>query len=625
MSESPRIIEKWPYSKSRQEQSADGPNVIPTAIQTRIGYYEARSLNGRYIDARSNVELMDGELAASDRALADFRRHRNSLIGASTCPPEILSTIFGFLAYLNPNYYSDPEDYLSVLTHKRRPRLGWIKAATQVCHSWRAAAFSDGRLWSTVTTGHGMPWAKQMIRLSKGTPLSLDLRGSSPRKKYKQTQLFMVDTHIHRLRRLQILCNANKYQQLSSLCKEPALQLESLNIFVREYDYKLPNDIFAGQMPRLRELYLHNANLSLGLLPGLQLTHLTLTFNEDQLTRLDTAQRILTILAALPDLELLCMKNYTLTVSEGDIPAKNVEPMNLSHLTDLTIHTANASAAILIFCCIIPHVDACVSIGGSAMPSHANTHWNAIIGLFQHRMKSSPLCKQMDTVEWRGYGVARTPVLSKRDQVDPVYERTLVLSTWRDNDADYLLADYDDHEDPGDPDLKLILGFMSAFRPLMTPGDILPWPQPFSCAKNVSLQMSERYPFTISRWADVMQSFPRIEFLRVDRVLAWEYLTHVHSRTPPSLPNTLQTLALLGFYREDFVEDDPEPDEMLANIWMQTRDKGGALREIVMSETSIDVLGFEDCVKDAGVVINQVRRPEWLQEGHEDWDELTEW
>ncbi|KZV67912.1 hypothetical protein PENSPDRAFT_553948, partial [Peniophora sp. CONT] len=115
---------------------------------------------------------LDSELYAIDKALADLRQRRNSFIRASACPPEVLSSIFRFLAHIEPNYYPDPDDYLAVVTHKCPPRLGWIKVI-QVCHSWRVAACMDSALWATVTTSLGIEFATNMLRLSKNAPLSL--------------------------------------------------------------------------------------------------------------------------------------------------------------------------------------------------------------------------------------------------------------------------------------------------------------------------------------------------------------------------------------------------------------------------------------------------------------------
>ncbi|KZV67909.1 hypothetical protein PENSPDRAFT_754529, partial [Peniophora sp. CONT] len=610
-----------PQDEAHVERSADGSKLVPTAIQTRIGFYEARSLNGHHVDARSNVVPMDEELSDIERTLAYFRRRRNCHIRASTCPPEVLSTIFLFLAAIDPNYHSDPEDYLDVVIRKRRSCLGWIKA-THVCHSWRAAAYADGRLWSTVTTSFGMSRAEEMIRLSKGTPLSLDLRCFGLPGTHGQSQLPMIVTHLHRLARLQILCDANGSFRLSDLCKDPAPKLEALTIFARERGCALSADTFAGQMPLLRELYLHNVFLPWDVLPRFRLTKLTLTSDEQAYTGQQTIPQILAVIAESPDLELVCLKNHSVVVTEADIPNNTTKPISCPHLTDITLHPTFATSALLIFCRLSHHPDACVSIAGDANPFTFNQHWSVITELFRERMKNSPLCAQMQTVEWRGHGVAQMPVFSKQDRVDPVYERTLVLSAWRWDDAEYLLAGYDDYNDPPKADFKLALGFES---PLMSPEHILPWPQPFSSARNVSLQMSQRYPFSISNWTDVVQSFPHVKWLRVNRALAEQYLAYVKSCNPTTLPKSLKTLVLLEFFRDTGDETNDSHDAILANAWRETRKDGGALREIVMSDANIEFGGLEDCIKEAGVVIDTVFRPDWLREGHEDWDDLVEW
>ncbi|VDC01518.1 unnamed protein product [Peniophora sp. CBMAI 1063] len=269
-----------PTQGREHQESVNTPDgsLCVTAIRERAAVHRAASYNGRDLGAHSRVAAMDSELAAIDSALADFRRDRNSLILAAACPPEILSSIFLFLADLEPNYYSDPDEYLELVTRKPRPRQGWMKVI-KVCHSWRAAAFADGRLWTTATTTMGLWWTREMVRLSKNFSLSLDLRcTASPGKEYYPFTL--ITKNAHRLSRLQVLCSARGGERLGSLCKEPAPMLEALYIFVRERKHQLPDDVFAKHMPRLRELYLHNAVLSWDLLPGLRLTHLTLTSND---------------------------------------------------------------------------------------------------------------------------------------------------------------------------------------------------------------------------------------------------------------------------------------------------------------------------------------------------------
>ncbi|KZV67908.1 hypothetical protein PENSPDRAFT_583224, partial [Peniophora sp. CONT] len=120
----------------------------------------------------TRLALLEKELEGINTTLTDLRRRRNFLIYASGSPPEVLSSIFHFLADIEPNYYPNFEDYPDVVTGKLPSRLGWLKV-TQVCYSWRAAACGDARLWTSVTTSLGMQWATEMLRLSKSLPISL--------------------------------------------------------------------------------------------------------------------------------------------------------------------------------------------------------------------------------------------------------------------------------------------------------------------------------------------------------------------------------------------------------------------------------------------------------------------
>lgn len=406
----------------------------------------------------------------------------------------------------------------------------------------------------------------------------------------------------------------------------PAPSLESLTMYTRRglgwtFD-RSPLELFAGQTPRLQKLYLHNISPTPQLF-GPQITALTLIFDVAK-AHFCRAQRLLDALRNSPNLKSLCLKNHRLIIDDAEANSADDRLLaHCPHLSDLTLHCLEVSDSMFVFIHLATHRSAKVSLAGLYRTGHGVLlQQDTIIALFSEHMADIPLSRDMRTVEWRGYGVLHTPIRQEDDRVDAVYERTLTLSAWRASRSDYLLADYDDYEAPPPPDFKLTLGLRADFSNLI-PEDILPWPQPFTSARNVSLQMTGRYPLTVVSWSNMLSGFPELLFLRIDRELAEDFLSDVNAGEA-QVPNSVSTLALLGIIWA-IGDGDDEKDRILANIWQQTRDRGGALSRVIVGRTPLLGGEWHDSIDEAEVVLESVQRPDWLDENHEDWDDRTDW
>ncbi|VDC01517.1 unnamed protein product [Peniophora sp. CBMAI 1063] len=605
-----------------QSELPGADNALVAALQSRVNYYETLGLGERCLDPRPRVAEMDAELLSVDTVLADFRRRRNSLIPASACPPEVLSSIFRSLAHEEPNYHPDPEDYLAVVTRERGPRLGWLKA-TQVCHSWRAAACMDGALWTMITTTLGMEYATKMLQLSRSLPLSLDIvldkRNLDP-----AAAMSMIEGHVGRLSRLQILCDGHNRQSLTKLCHQPAPQLRSLLIFTRGFESFPDPNLFAGQMPSLDKLYLRNAMMPLDTLRGLaRLTQLTLITDAGTSGSIAFG-KFAELLSALPNLEALCVKNFIMDVTEADVPLGPTTPINCSRLVDITCHPYNANAAMLLLSRLSHHPSARISLAGCFTVRWRGEHIDQILALLRLHLESLSSRADIHTVEWRSFGYARIPLPDPEDQVDAVHERTLVLSAWRENNADYLLADHEGYNAPPRPDFTLTLGWEAHTSSEVDPEVLLPWPTLFSSARSVSLQTSKYQSFNVYDWGSTIGNLSHLEFLRVDRELAESFLQNNVSWLMAAVPRALKVLAVLGVSFGTSPGVDNSPDRCLADIWSIVREEGGVLEKVIVGDLNYEGGDFDPCVEQAGVRLTGIARPAWLREGHEDHDDRTE-
>ena len=64
---------------------------------------------------------------------------------------------------------------------------------------------------------------------------------------------------------------------------------------------------------------------------------------------------------------------------------------------------------------------------------------------------------------------------------------------------------------------------------------------------------------------------------------------------------------------------------MLANLWEDTQEAGGVLNKVIVGNVPCFDGEWHDCIDEAGVIIDSVARPGWLNEDHPDLDDRTQW
>ncbi|VDC01516.1 unnamed protein product [Peniophora sp. CBMAI 1063] len=605
--------------------SYNGKTAILDAIHARVGVYDAVTHSAARLEPRSERRAhLDDELVAVDTALAELRRRRNLLSPASACPPEVLSSIFRFLSELEPNHYPDPKDFVGVVKGELPPRMGWMKVV-HVCCSWRRAAHADAGLWTTVTTSLGMRWADEMVRLSRGVPIHLDLRvAKNPQKNARL--LCLLRKSAPRVSSLCILYDCARASWDAPQDSHPTVpRLESLRIYSRRPHPSL-SSIFDDLPPNLQKLYIHNAFPPWHLMTQ-RVTELTLIVDVDDGSWFH-ARDFVDLLCRLSNLALLCIKNYN-TEFEGDSEEGNPEHHDqvvaqCPKLISVTLHCEYIAGSLYIFNHLATHAEAQISLAG--LHQYNEVHQTAALARFAECTATNPLCTTMQTVGWHSYGVSHWPTPKEDGRMDTVYERTLTLSAWRADRHEYLISEYYGYRAPPAPNFKLTLGFFAVPRPINSIEEILPWPQPFPATRNFSLQMTERFRLSVYSWPDMFSSFPRLQWLRVDRQLAESFLRRFGKEYSDDVPRTVKTLALLGVSGWGTADQDGDDtkDHRLANFWRNARESGGALSKVVLGEVASEC-DWHNCVKEAGVNIEFISHPLYMEEAHEDWDDRLGW
>lgn len=458
-----------------------------------------------------------------------------------------------------------------------------------------------------------------MLNLSKEFPVHLDIHTPADGQ---ISPFSLLCDHCYRISSLQILCDGTELgrKQLHEDIYTSAPLLESLTIYTRGSCVSLSGGIFAEEAPKLQKLHLHNISPTWRLI-GSQIAELTIIFDAG-----NPPYRVLGLLDILcnsPSLTMLCIKNCF--IIDDALEAEDPLPVQCTRLLDITLHCEEITASMFILSHLVVHDSAKVSLSGAYRTSHDVTpEQDIVVAMFHEYMVSDPIGSDLQTVEWRGYGAPHIPLRNEEDRVDAVYERTLTLSAWRVSRPNYLLADYAGYETPPPPDFRLTLGLDDHPSPLISPEDILPWPQPFTSARNVSLQMTKRYPFEVSSWSDVLDGLPSLRWLRVDRELAGQFLSDLSS-DGSSMPKSVRKLALLGIFWGSESEESSLQDQMLANVWQETLERDGELESIIVGSVPGSGGAWHESVYEAEVVMEVVHRPDWLNETHEDWDIRTNW
>jgi len=168
--------------------------------------------------------------------------------------PEILVLIFTFLVEANAttNSAGDVPEGMGL----PEVRLGWI-TVTHVCSFWRQVALEHRTLWAHHQFNLSHEWTAEMLRRACDAPLELTLSEEFvPFPPSKNDAATVISQLLHRVSALTIEEGALSLPVLNSL-ELPAPLLDTLRITSSQFTI-LPQSLFSGNVPKLRDLYLGN-------------------------------------------------------------------------------------------------------------------------------------------------------------------------------------------------------------------------------------------------------------------------------------------------------------------------------------------------------------------------------
>ena len=171
----------------------------------------------------------------------------------SRLPPKVLVRIFSFLVEASPT--SSAGDVPEGVCHPE-VRLGWI-TVTHVCSFWRQVALEHRTLWIHHRFNLSHEWTSEMLRRAGDAPLELTLSDEFvPFPPSKSDAATVISQLLHRASALTIEEGALSLSVLNSLAS-PAPLLDTLSVTSSHITF-LPQSLFSGNVPKLRDLYLCN-------------------------------------------------------------------------------------------------------------------------------------------------------------------------------------------------------------------------------------------------------------------------------------------------------------------------------------------------------------------------------
>lgn len=283
-------------------------------------------------DLTAARHAIDDELSALQVIMCAMRTRRNNFSLIGRLPPEILSCIFSFHAINQPTPSDpiyNPDDPFPSNSSPTRLGLGWI-TVTHVCHRWRQVALSDPNLWGTIVFDLGVEWAEEMLARSKAALISYsrDLL-FQPRVVSRRRSLddeVTLRKHLSHVRRLVLSGNPKSLAPAVRALTTPAPHLESLELLRNAHHFRescitLPSDLFAHDAPKLRHLTLFGCAVPWDSPLFRDLTHLDIRIPpvvpfprsapaaQSDLLSIPTFDRLLSILEAMPSLQVLTLGN----------------------------------------------------------------------------------------------------------------------------------------------------------------------------------------------------------------------------------------------------------------------------------------------------------------------------
>lgn len=294
------------------------------------------------------------EIEWLEAAITVWKLRHNTLNITERLPPEILSLVFESVAA-----HFHEADY---------NQMGWIKI-THVCTRWRRVALDCPSFWTTFTIPTLHPsLAEKMMERSKTAPLTVQIHVSS-HNLWQHRLIRMILAEASRIRELSLHDAGYRVeieQILPDFVNRPAPLLESFKLFFSHNSsvYQLPNNIFSGQSPRLRELELQGCSPPWASRCLRGLTTLKVSHVPDG--RKPSVDQVLAGLNNMPNLENLDLCQVLSKASANT--ASDVPHVSLPRLTRIHITSGLRECALLVPCLIYPST-ALVSLNCTVLSS----------------------------------------------------------------------------------------------------------------------------------------------------------------------------------------------------------------------------------------------------------------
>ncbi|KAF8653238.1 hypothetical protein AX16_004067 [Volvariella volvacea WC 439] len=297
--------------------------------------FKANSIRLRELVDSGAVSKADRNVAAFATALAQLRRHKNSLQPLSKLPAELITEIITILIEKDIDAVADALDGAS--THHHNAKFFTWLPATQFCTHWRDVALNNKGLWTHIWMTN-VELFKAFLERSGDMPLHIDTwRNRASASAYDQMSSLLAE-NMHRVRSLRIWRRFAGHK-ISRIHGRPAPKLEVLELHGlrsrrvrrsnREIEFRAPD---LGVMPKLRRLKIQSclqkdwAPLLPSSLPTV--THLSIKcfYRNDQLDLLRRCKRVRHL-------------SMEIIGTSPSIPEQNSTSIGLSHITHLNIDT----------------------------------------------------------------------------------------------------------------------------------------------------------------------------------------------------------------------------------------------------------------------------------------------
>ena len=244
--------------------------------------------------------------------------------------PEILVLIFAFLAEVSPTTNSSGDAPEGI--GRPQGRLGWI-IVTHVCSFWRQVALDHRTLWTHHRFDLGLEWTAEMLRRAGDAPLKLTFSEEFvPFPPSQSDAATVISRLLYRVSALTVEEGALTLRVLDSLAS-PAPLLDSLRITSSQLAL-LPQSLFSGNVPKLRNLHLGNVFPPWATAAFTGLKRLCVAIDRHmEVSHIPTYPELFDSLQSMPQLEVLALRGC---LPLGPFPHSLVDQMTevpkLQHL-----------------------------------------------------------------------------------------------------------------------------------------------------------------------------------------------------------------------------------------------------------------------------------------------------